>query len=871
MLLPALLIGLLPLEPLAAFPAGGHTVYHLRPATAAGRTRAIVSAALDGTLLCHTPAGRLIWKAQTGGNMPFDLAVADIDSDGMDEALVASGDGSLYAVDHDGRRLWTFTSPAPLFQVAVARLAGGSAVILTGGVEQVLYALSPGGKLLRKLETKHCIRHLRAGNILGTGRDYAAVATASAGLSGVLSLLLIDPADMKVLWNKTNLGTFAFNSGKRFFSMLLLDMNRDGRDEILLSNSWGEHGKIYAFDHTGRQFLEKSDARIPNVSYRMNLLSHVKLPGDEFVLGLFANILIVYNLDGSCREVLTSRYDFANGAFDPQTRTYYLGSSTSGGDGVYALRLDRPGWQKAFENIRPVGKLAQIEANMTRLEQQVKSFKAPPYQPAPSEAVVIGRRPGGRQYARLRFIDNITLSQKFENCAEVWCRSTDQRQRYNLSADEIVKTAREREAAGRDFLVWSGHGHAVFMPLSTMERLLQAAPRHFYGFEFAEMEGVDEEMQEVVDRVILPLAELCARYGGKKIVFRSKNIFYTGTAYLPFWRKVLMDPRFTDVFVPALEETNSRTAELSLAGRIGLWLTGGFNRWACRVVTDNACFDRMWEWSSQQLQNHHLRHLAGNASLGASVFFNSVHQGPFSRDLERQFAPFYDMLDKGILHIPARGELLSVSPVALGMKSPPSAAYVRHGVNGHAYRYPQDEHPPMVFDRLDTYWGGAPLLPHDFSSYAMRVARRTTNFLPETPYGLVPIVPEGAAGKFRPSFTTDGEFFYDAAGARRTAPEYRNVVENALRQSAAELPVLVRGQVHWSAVRLDDAHIRLTLVDPGYLQPGDREAEIVFQKLRASGCADILSGEKLNIQDGRVRVTVPMGSLRILDAVHPLR
>ena len=144
-----------------------------------------------------------------------------------------------------------------------------------------------------------------------------------------------------------------------------------------------------------------------------------------------------------------------------------------------------------------------------------------------------------------------------------------------------------------------------------MERVLQAAPRHLYGFEFAEMEGVDAEMQEVVERIILPLAELCARYGGKKIVFRSKNIFYTGTAYLPFWRKVLMDARFTDVFVPALEETNSRTAELSLAGRIGLWLTGGFNRWACRVVTDNACFDRMWEWSSQQLQNHHLRHLAG--------------------------------------------------------------------------------------------------------------------------------------------------------------------------------------------------------------------------------------------------------------------
>ena len=48
--------------------------------------------------------------------MPFDLAVADIDSDGMDEALVASGDGALYAVDHDGRPaldLHAYRPPVP--------------------------------------------------------------------------------------------------------------------------------------------------------------------------------------------------------------------------------------------------------------------------------------------------------------------------------------------------------------------------------------------------------------------------------------------------------------------------------------------------------------------------------------------------------------------------------------------------------------------------------------------------------------------------------------------------------------------------------------------------------------------------------------
>ncbi|MCL5745472.1 MAG: PQQ-binding-like beta-propeller repeat protein, partial [Acidobacteria bacterium] len=270
--------------PVRGFSTGGHTVYHVRPATVSnGGGRVIISAALDGSVLCHTPEGRLVWKAQTGGNMPFDLAVADIDGDRLDETLVASADGALYAIDHDGKPLWTFRRTAPLFQVAAAKLAGGATVILTGGVEQVLYELSATGKVLRTLETEHPIRHIRAGDITGSGRDHAAVATASSGLSGVLSLLLVDPADLKVVWKRTNLAKSVPNSGRRFFSMALLDMNHDGRQEILLSNSWGEHGKIFGFDHEGKQFLEKSDERIPNASYRMNLLAPVKLPSDEFV------------------------------------------------------------------------------------------------------------------------------------------------------------------------------------------------------------------------------------------------------------------------------------------------------------------------------------------------------------------------------------------------------------------------------------------------------------------------------------------------------------------------------------------------------------------------------------------------------------
>jgi hypothetical protein len=853
-----------------SFSIGGHTAYHLKPATVRTDERAVISATFDGFVLCHNRAGQLAWKTHIGGHFPFDMTVSDIDGDGRDETMVATAAGIIYAVDDTGEILWTFDKTAPLFQVCTARLDDGSTVILTGGVEQKLYVLSPSGKNLRSLQTQHAIRHIRAGDIRGEGRDYVAVATTNRGLSGNLSLLLINPANLDIKWMKSNLGTHAHNSGKRFFSMAVLELNRDDKEDILLSDSWGEHGRIFAYDHTGRQLYTTTDKRIPNISYRMNLLDPVKLSDDEYVIGHFGNVLIRYNLDGSCRDVLTGPYSFAEGAFDPVTSTYYMGSSVSGGDGIYAFQLDDPNWPQAYEQLKPVGKLLTIERNIQRLTRQIAEFEAPAYQPAPRKVTVLSRQPEGASYQHLSFIRGITLSQKYENRNELWNQDIDRRRRYDLTADEIVETVQRMDAAGQGFVVWSGHGHAMHMPLSTFKRMIEAAPEHLWGLEFAEMEGIDNHMQEVVEQILLPVAELCWQHG-KKIIFRNKNIFWNGTSYIPYWRRVLLDSGFEDVFIPALEETNCRTAELSLAGRIGLWLTDSFNQWSCRMVTDNANFDRMWEWAGHQVLNHHLRHLVSRASLGSDVFFNSIHQGPFSGELYAQLVPFYDMLEKGIIHIPDKDELLSVPDVCLGMKSPPADAFIRHGVNGHRYRYPVDSHPQMVFDRLDCYWAGTPLQPYDFSYFGFGINRRMCNFLPVAPYGLVPIVPDDVditGTRFRTKITTDGQYYYDAEGRSIAAKVHQPVVEQLLKESADHLPVRVFGDAHWFVVRLDSAHVRVTLIDPGYLDPADREAEIVLQHMNGLRCIDILSGEALPVESGRIHVTVPMGTLRIVDIEH---
>jgi hypothetical protein len=225
------------------------------------------------------------------------------------------------------------------------------------------------------------------------------------------------------------------------------------------------------------------------------------------------------------------------------------------------------------------------------------------------------------------------------------------------------------------------------------------------------------------------------------------------------------------------------------------------------------------------------------------------------------------MLEKGILQLPRPDQLLSCSDFALVMQSPPSAVYLKHGVNGHGYSFPSDANPPMVFSQLDAYWGGSVLPVHDFSAYALNVRQRTCNFLPQLPYGLVPIIPASAAksGRWPQTIATDGEFFLDDQGAKHPAREYRPEVEKALRAAAARLLVRVEGPAHWSVARLDARHLRLTLIDPGYLDPAARQVEVVFQNVRPTSGRDILSGETLTPRDGRLAVTIPAGIFRVID------
>ena len=874
---------------MCSFTTGGHTVYHLRCGKLRTGERAVIGACYDGAVVCYTPVGKRVWINEEYNGFPLDLAVADLDGDGFDEVLVAYGDGTLAAIDSDGKTLWKFVRPAPLIQVCVANDSRAGPIVLTGGTEKILFALSPKGELRGSHQFEYLVRHIRIGNILGDGDQYAAVVINKNDKSRCI-LHLIDPVNLKSVWKRpVALTTHNPTAGTKFevewlgnkapaFSMLVTDLNGDGRDEIALTSGFEKKGVFSVYNGEGKKVAESQEAPTRRSAYRMNLITRGHTSGGDRVVGVFGRELLVYHLDGSVEHSVEGPYAFTSLAFDDKTATCFFGSSVAGGDGIHLLHLDHPKWKDAYRNMKGVGRIAEVQANLAQLARQIELFKRPSYQLPPQETRVIT----GRNYDELKELflsktdyENVKFSlftlftEDYDRSTlkGIWRKKRESRHKYNFTAKQIIDYCVEREARKEPFALWAGHGNDPFyMQLSTIEGMIKAAPTMLKALVFPEMENTGDDMAYAVREHILPIADMCRKQGVTKIVLRCKNIFWNASYRLNLWGPTLLGGKYSDIFIPSMEETNGRTQALSLSGRTGLWLAGYFDNISTRVVTDNACYSRLWEYGAQQTQSHLLRALVLGASLGSDTFLVNIYQGD-----QRDLAPFYRMLEKGVIAIPDRKDLLSVNELSLGMRKP-SQNFLEHGKNGHNISLYEPGGSPALFDRMDCYWGGATTADHDFTRYAMGSRRRMLNFLPTNPYGMIVTVPVETDLNATPHITTmletDGEVFFDEEGRAVTAPDFKPHAEEALRKGAARLPVLVRGEVAWTVVRLDPVHVRVTLIDSGYINPADRKAEIILQHIKGVSCIDILSGESLKLTSGAVRLTVPAGSLRVIDITH---
>lgn len=144
-----------------------------------------------------------------------------------------------------------------------------------------------------------------------------------------------------------------------------------------------------------------------------------------------------------------------------------------------------------------------------------------------------------------------------------------------------------------------------------------------------------------------------------------------------------------------------------------------------------------------------LRYYVAQAFLRIRVFMTlngerEPRTGRWTRVGNEGTATFLHLLGRGVIAPPRRDQLRAISPVALVVKNP-SERFAQHGANGHqeaSWNNDGTDRQPWAFDRLDCYWGMAPLPPTDVATYLWgRTRRDPSQLATTTSHGFVALVP----------------------------------------------------------------------------------------------------------------------------------
>ena len=880
----------------------------------------LVGSSFEGTLLGVDYDGKLLWKNRLSGFMNQDIWCQDITGDGNDEILVANSNGTLYCLNQKGKTLWSFKqNEAPMYAVCAIQ-KDGTTYVVCGSFDKNVYYLSAKGELVKTLESStyskekykygkkdyttkvHIANFLRVAR-QADGSEHLLIATAvnsmqHKGAVYFFEALADKPYNRVILKNRKPIG-----------DLRVSDYFGNGKEEILAGTS-----TILADTKFFRYQLatEKNEA-FATKKYRKKLGKNTYLVTQttiipqgasyQYLTMVGSRIMLVAPDFTSLNETLTNKYAYNDMWHDTKNKKIVLGSAQSGGSCIHIMDYQNERWKSAYENLEPHGKIKSILANTAAIKKDVQTFKAPSWERTPKPIYFVSDLPirGNGKSSPHPVIKNINtnydspifLGFKFFPTAQdpnTWARDTisnkfyrtrrDRRKKYIKTEEGMLESTTFIFDEHKGLAMWGGHGNDPFYySPKTKEKIIDAANGKKMVFIFPELENHSKDFKYVLDAMLYPLAE----YGQNKnlnIHLRCKNIFWQGPAYMPMWSR-LQSGEFADVFVPTMEETSDKCMDLSVAGRVGYWLGGSVNEWGTRAIMDNASYDRLRQFASQRLPNHAMRQIIYAAASGATHFNN------FDVDQD-YFSLVWELMAKGVLYVPNREELLSISPIHLSMTTP-DHHYLESAEVKSTIKFDQkkEDENKMVFSRLSGSWPAAPLTEWDFSRYAANETERRLNFIPAYNNGLVIITPVQNGGlakqneprgklvdKLHPiykdilkEFITDGRNYISADGKQTFPAEtYYKTIKEDIEKSAKLLPLTVSGDIGWVAAQTDQKHLRLTLVDGGFINPSDKEIIVIFHTAKPVKMTDLLNGETFNLKNTKaVKVKIPCGSYRFID------
>ncbi|MEM9894751.1 MAG: hypothetical protein AAF789_00150 [Bacteroidota bacterium] len=877
----------------------GHTIMQVRTMQYQGQTL-IVGTSYEGTVVCFTYGGIKVWENKLSGFMNHDINCADIDGDGNDEVLAANADGSIYAIDDNGQDLWSFRSnQAPMFTVCAVQGASQQ-FIACGGFDKHLYYLSPEGQEIKKIHSTeysvdrqgggsdHAMNFMR--RITQNGEDVLVVHSLLNTNWAQGTLYFFEPgasepySNIPITANPSHVyGTFGVNDIVTDSTEILLGANF--LTDLKIASATVESGLNRALDTKSvRQDYLPTGYRMASVE--------VIPEGNSFnYLTLVGNRILLTSPDPSVpkAEVLKTSYAY-NGIFkDTPNDKILLASAQSGGSCIHVIDYNNPEWKAAYENLVPPGKISEIVKNNEEFARLLDSFTQPEWERDQKRVYVMAGGASDELKAELNAINSVcpsfTIDAGIHPIVEDWDRSGLQNQEYRDRRDERKKYEYTSQQCIDQFTssldetsvglnMWSGHGSdPMYYSLETMKTMADISGSKVMLPVFAELETYDTDFEWLMDFYMYPLADHLKTRNGL-ISLRNKHLFWQNIVYTPAWER-LVSGEFSEVFVSSMEESNSKTMDMSVSGRMGLWASGAMDRWGTRFTRDNPCYDRARQISYQRLTTHSFRMFVYHLANGASVIHNHNVDEEFTRLL-------WYMLAKGILFVPEREEIISFNPVHMSMLEPDPYFLDQDVKDVTTFDVEFEQQNPMIVGQKNGPWPGAPVNEWDFSHFASGANERRLEFIPPYPHGMVLTTPPDDPSSPRGVITDhlhpiyddiveevfwDGRNYYSDINKSnpKGAVEYGSEIANRIKSAAEKLPLSVEGRVGWVAAHSAPNHIRLSLIDGGYVNPDKRNVKVTFNTVNVKKIINLINGESIPVVNKEAMVKVPVGLFTFLD------
>ncbi|WP_083634291.1 PQQ-like beta-propeller repeat protein [Saccharicrinis aurantiacus] len=889
-----------------------------------GNTDVIVTSSYKGIITALDYSGKILWTNDIGkGIMNYDIWCDDITANGKTEILLAAADGNVHCLSIDGTLQWSFhPTDMPMVSVCSITKSDGSKYIACGGNDLNLYYINSKGELLNTIPSNTYPTPLKMtkkwqGDAIvmpnAHSVNFLRPLPQADGTDVLLMNAIVGHADQKSLcyYFKPMAAkphkTFQIGYGHGPIGDFRVRRANENADYEILIGTSGIGKTLNFTQYIPTQHKNNKQLKTFNIEKALGRSFGYKVVQTEMIengnthqyfIKCGADIFITdADMNEKSAEHIQNTYSYNDMCLDKANQRIILASAQSGGSCVHVIDLKNKAWKKQFKSIAPPGKIQQIVDNSAHLKKQLNKFKAPTWERDPLNVYLMS--PPKEPKAAIDNIKNnynspVFMGYAFTKQVSTWDRSAltnesfknarDSRKSYSISAtqleNKLIKGYNEN-----GLTTWGGHGvDPFYYGTESIKRVIDAGNGKKSIWVWPEITILYKDQYDYVTKNLLyPLAEY-GQENNAMIYLRSKHLFWQSIIYKPEWKRFLSG-EFADAFLPGMEETQDMTMELSLASRLGLWTSGVSNSWVTRCARDNPSYLRTRQFSNQNLPNHFLRNAVYHASYGAEYVNNFALKGEGSEYM----SIFWELIAKGAIYVPKRSEILSFSPVHLSITNP-DKRYMSEGNGSTALtRYDKDFHPynPYVFTNLTGDWAGARLKEYDFSRYAAGVVDHRLHFLAPYNNGMVLITPvqngafadeDAPRGKMVDNlhpfykdkmveYVTNGRNYISADGKETlAADEYYKNVENSIKDGAKTLPIIVEGEVAWVVAQTSPMHLRLTLIDGGYINPDDRNATVTFNTITPVKITDVVDGKTYKVNKaGKTIIDIPCGLFRFID------